>query len=152
MLYSWIFQHAVNELAHCPSSRLDSSSLHVTYLYNLCMNAVCTTLGCWVAAAAPTAGAPAPFVVASYSPLVGGPRSVTGLLKAGGPIDVVAVLEGVMSIGSFELGIGELPEDDGRIGMALRPFGAKGSVNGLRDIDSVVAAMCARCISCRFSR
>ena len=111
-------------------------------MYNLCIKAVCTTLGCCVAAAAPTAGADVPFVVGSYSPLVGGPRSVTGLLNAGGPIDVVA-LEGVMSMGSLALGMGELPEEEGRIGMALRPFGAKGSVKGLRDMDSVVAAMCA---------
>jgi hypothetical protein len=119
------------------------SPLHKTYLYSLCINAVCTTFGCCVAAAAPTAGTDVPFVVDSYSPFVGGPLSVTGLLSAGGPIEVVAVLEGVMSIGSFALGIGELPEEEGRMGMALRPFGAKGSVKGLRDIDSVVAAMCA---------
>ena len=71
---------------------------------------------------------------------------MTGLLSAGGPIvaldEVVAVLEGVMSIGSLAGGIDELPDDEeGKMGMDLRPLEAKGSVNGLRDI-SAVAAMC----------
>jgi hypothetical protein len=52
-----------------------------------------------------------------------------------------------MSIGSLAAGIGELPEEDeGRIGMDLRPLEANGSVNGLRWTDSVVAAMCI-CVS-----
>jgi hypothetical protein len=113
------------------------------------MNAVCTTFGCWAAAAAPAADAAVPFVVGSYSPFVvcdvGPPvRSATGLLSMGGPIVMIVVLDGVISIGSLAAGIGELlEEDEGRIGIDLRaPLDANGSVNGLRDIDSVVAAIC----------
>lgn len=114
------------------------------------MNAVCTTFGCCVAAAAPTADAVGPFVFDSWSPFVipcdNGPRlrSVTGLLNAGGlivDVDVIAgVCVGVMSIGSTAAGLGELfAEDEGRIGIDLRLPEAKGSVNGLRDISAVAA-------------
>ena len=87
------------------------------------MNAVCTTFGCCAAAAAPTAGAVVPFVVGSRSPFVvctPGVRSVTGLLSAGGPIaDDATEAEGVMSIGSMAVGMGELDEEEGRIGIDL---------------------------------
>lgn len=95
----------------------------MTYLYNLWINAVCTTFGCCAAAAAPTAGAVLPFVVGSYSSFVVCActvRSATGLLRgAGGPIVVFVAFEGVMSIGSVAKCIGEFDAEEGRIGMAL---------------------------------
>jgi hypothetical protein len=120
------------------------------------MKAVCTTFGCWVAAAAPTALA-VPFVADSKSPLgiacefIGLPRSVTGLLNVGGgPIVAAEVDEGVMSIGSgaAACGLGELlAEEEGNMGIALR-LEAKGSVKGERDISVVAAAMSKVGVDC----
>lgn len=124
----------------------------MTYLYNLWINAVCTTFGCWAAAAAPTAGAMFPLGIGSYSPFVVctfAVRSATGLLRgAGGPIVVVVALVGVMSIGSTAECIGEFDADEGRIGIVFWMLEANGSVNGLR-CDSVVAAMYV--LMCRVS-
>jgi hypothetical protein len=118
--------------------------LDTTYLYSLWMKAVWTTLGCWAAAAAPTAGALLPFVVGSESPLAACAlalllllRSVTGLLSDGGPMGGGA--DGVTSIGSLAVDDSDSDEEEGRMGMFLWMLEAKWS--GVR--KSVVAAMCS---------
>ena len=84
------------------------------------MKAVWTTLGCWAAAAAPTAGVDAPFDPFSISPFVCEAipiLSPTGLLNMGGPIE--GSVAGVTSIGSRGgVRFDELA-DDGRMGMDL---------------------------------
>jgi hypothetical protein len=101
----------------------------------LCMKAVCTTLGCWLAAAAPT-GAEPPLgdVFPESVPF----RSVLGQLIVGGPMEDVEV--GVMSIGSR--GGASVEPEDGRMGIDLCRFGLCGSgEKGLRRASATEAIM-----------
>jgi hypothetical protein len=68
MLDTLVFEHAVVALAEASNRYIAAQ----THLYSLCMKAVWTTLGCWAAAAAPTAGAGAPLgaLALSESPFV----------------------------------------------------------------------------------
>lgn len=66
------------------------------------MNAVCTTLGCWAAAAAPTAGLGGLVALPASEPLVlPGARSPSGLLWTGIP-PAVPDAGGVISMGPAE--------------------------------------------------
>lgn len=107
-------------------------------LYSLCMKAVCTTLGCCAAAAAPTAGAEEPLgEVFPESPFARSFAVVRSVL--GGPIDEVEV--GVMSIGSR--GGASVEPDEGRMGIDLCKLGLCGSgEKGLR--RSATEAIMAR--------
>lgn len=128
------------------------------------MKAVCTTLGCCAAAAAPTAGAeePLPLGVLLWLPLlllllsespfaawacacvwcvgVRCCRSVLGAARLGGPM--AEVDEGVRSIGSRGGASEEL--DEGRMGMDRCMFGLWSPENGLRRASATDAMVWRR--------
>ena len=119
MLDALVFEHTVRALVVADSRTAGGG----THLYSLCMKAVCTTLGCCAAAAAPTTGArlplpvgdmfPASLSVAEFWPGSVPFRSALGLFRLGGPIEEAP--DGVMSMASRG-GASDEP-DEGRMGM-----------------------------------
>jgi hypothetical protein len=110
------------------------------------MKAVCTTLGWFAAAAAPTAGAELPLGdVFPMSPLARPcsgalPRSAGGQFMVGGPMEDVD--EGVMSMGSR--GGASVEPDEGRMGIDLCRLELCGSgEKGLRRASATDAIMAA---------
>ena len=118
MLNTLILQHATALVSEAPAQILQQA-----YLYNLCMKAVWTTLGCCAAAAAPIAVTPFPLTAFSLlsHPTDALPellRSATGLLSTGGPIEVLFL--GVVSVWPPEGGPDdEFEVDEGSMGIGF---------------------------------